>query len=440
MKVVRFFKALSVLLFVVGFFLIGNSLVGTVRFSFSNITVEFPITYFFIGLIVFSVGLIFAHAVWKMLWSIPEKYQKFLEKKRKIKAENLIIDAISSLLAEQPYEAQNATVLADHLLPNNAIVSLLEGFSAHILNEKEKAISVFNKLQKEERLRFLALYGLILESKKQNEHIKIKQYLEDALKLRHDSPWVLRQLLENDLKLIQEGYKTNAEKGIYTRLLSKDMLSKHLALQHFLLGQKFLKHHDVEGAKDSFKKALLEDPSHLAAAIELVQLTKGKDLKVYKILMKSAKIVFHPSLFNGLLISGAFESPTEAYQELSESLSQNNYETALFLSQLALRAQLFEISKHFAEKAMSYQPTSRSKSQLQTVQKLLNIDSSPYMGIALTEDFSWGCKTCCRTFLKYDVFCSKCHSVDTIGYGRVDEKDPQESVKPLDVLLSAASF
>ncbi|CAO5674723.1 MAG: hypothetical protein HEEMFOPI_00110 [Holosporales bacterium] len=418
MKIIRFLKIFLSFIFTIGLVFLINSFNGTAKFEAGNHGIEVPLSYFLIILLIFSVSLVFGYKFWKFLWAIPEKYQAYLKKKRLIKAQNLILDSFSSLAAEQAEEAQNSAHLAAHLDPNNPLILLLEAKAAKALKDHEKAHLLFNKMLKESRLKFLGLYGLILEFKNRKDFLKVDELLTVAIKNRHDSPWVLKQILENDLRLINDGYKGCAEKAPYYKLLNAEEYSKHLSLQHFLMAKKQIQLHDFEGGRESLKKALEEDPKFLGAALELItaSINKHQDHKMYKLLLKTAKSVAHPDLLNALLKFGTNDSMTAAYQNLSEQLPHNNYEVLLFLSDLALKSQLFEIAKHFCDQAIMILPTERTKNQLLSILKSMNADLTEHHHPILQQDYRWLCYSCYKCHDHFDVICKECDSVHTIDY------------------------
>ncbi|MBP9753191.1 MAG: hypothetical protein KBD31_05250 [Proteobacteria bacterium] len=432
MKVVRFLKTFSLLLFVIGLVFVIKTLNGSVKFMMGHYGIEIPISYFFVVVLLFSFLLIFLYKIWKFLWAIPEKYQLYLKKKRLAKAQNLILESFSSLAALQYEEAQNAAHLAGHLDPGNLIIPFLEAQSAKALGDFEKSNSFYQKMLKESRLMFLGLYGLILGFKSKKDFLKVDELLTLAIKNRHDSPWVLNELLENDLRLINEGYKGCGEKGPIYKLLSSEHYSKHLSLQYFILAQRQQKLHDLEGARESLRKALSENPKFLGAAIELINISQNKipDNKFFKMLLKTAKLSPHPDVLMALLKFADYESPTVAYQFVSEQLPHNSYEVLLFLSQLAYKAHLFEIAKHYIDQAIALLPTERTKTHLLKVLKAMNGDLTSHHHPVIVEDYRWICFECYKAHDHFHVICPSCDAANQIEYTNFSVKDikKQETV------------
>jgi HemY protein len=430
LKIMTFFRVFKLIAFFIILAAIAiamSNVSGEVIFILNGLRIEVPLTFFVIGFSGFSLSLVALRALWKAIWLIPEKYHRFLEKKRLMKAQNLILDAAAALAASQPEEADECATLASHLVPQDPVVLYMAAQSASASNNMEKAIIYFNTMLNEPRLKFLGLCGLIQDAQQKNDFLKAAPLLKQALKLRHDSPKLIELLQKNNLKLLENNMTPENYKDEMYKFLTREELAIYTSLQLFLTAKKQEELTNYEEAKNLLKKALNEAPSFTSAAIALsyICLQTSIDNKTFKILLKTASLAPHAQLLNNMLALGKYETPTIAYHFFSEQLSMDHYENLLFLSTLAGNASLMDIAKQLAEKAVSIYPTLRAYQQLANIMATApgNINSPIYSADTIKPDATWHCHSCAHAYNEFHVFCPNCDDLNTINYGILEKKE-----------------
>lgn len=426
MNFFRIFKIVVFFILIACMAIILTNISGEVIFILNGLRIEIPLTFFVIGFSGFSLSLFALRGLWKAVWLIPEKYHRFLEKKRLAKAQNLLLDSASALAAHQPEEAEECATLANHLVPQDPVILYMAAQSAIAANRIDKAIIYFNNMLKEPRLKFLGLCGLIKDAQQKKDFMKAAPLLKQALKLRHDSPKLIELLQKNNLKLLENGLVPENHKDEMYKFLTKEELSIYNSLQLFLTAKKQENIANYEDVKNALKKALNERPSFTAAAIDLsnICLQATGDNKSLKSLLKTASLAPHPQLLNNILLLGKYDSPTIAYHFLSEQLSMEHYENLLFLSTLASNAGLIDAAKQLAEKAFSLQATVAAYQHLTNIigAKQKNMTIPIYSCEVIKPDYTWHCQSCAHTFEQFHVFCPNCDDLNTINYGALDQK------------------
>lgn len=428
----RFLKVGFLFLCAAALFIVLTTFSGIVTLEVNNKTVEMPFSYFVMGGLCFVFGILLLHNVWKLIWSVPKRYQLYLKKKRNQKAQNLVLEGLTSIAAWQPAEAQVATEQAQSLDPNNSLILFVAAQAAHMANDSEKAKTFFHKMLSDQRLRFLGLRGLALEAKKAKDFLKVNEFLKKALEIRHDSPWVLDELMDSNIRLLDLGYNLPLEKTKIAKLVNKSLWSKHVSLYHAMIAEKQLDHLDEEGAKANLKKALNEQPAFIWAALKLASIYKKEHpTKGLKILMRCAQENPHPEVLQLIVSLSKYKTPTEAYQYLSNELNPDKYEVCFFLSDLAAKALLWGEALKWIELAMKIHPTQKAKNLLQTILKATNVDIHPLQVVPLKPDFAWVCKSCNHTFDQWTPICDACEAVDKIHYSEATLAKKQDSVSLL---------
>ncbi|CAO4842818.1 MAG: hypothetical protein CNLJKLNK_01024 [Holosporales bacterium] len=416
MKFFYLVKFVLYCLLLVGTVFFVNTISGHVQFAINNIKVEMPLSYFVVIAILFGLICIMMRGLWNFLWMIPQKYTAFLQKKRHNKVANLIIESFCALQAKQYDEAFSNAQNAIALDPQNPAAKILSSQSAQLTHQWDLAQQIYEDMAKEPRLAFIGVSGLIQVYKNKKDYIKLDQLLVKAFQLRHDSPLVIEETLRNDLKLLDSNYQSVRDKNLLSKMLKKDDWLRHQCLQNYMFAKKYISLHDHTLAKDLLKKSINDVPEFLPAALLLVRICQEADLKVYKLLCKTAKLVPHPALLDGLMTTGGFESAQMAYKTLVDVLDVQHYETQLFLSKLAFNAHHFDAARQLCESAFQNFPTERAKKQLSMIFKSMNSDASFLSTIPTIADSKWLCLACNQENTSYHIFCTHCDTHNHIRY------------------------
>lgn len=423
MKFIKYAKVIFFFLVTISGIIGVNTLKGDVVFSLGEMRIELPIPFFVIGLIIFGIVLLLLRAIWNVIWLLPEKYQRFLEKKRLNKSQNLLLESFAALDAVQPQEAQEAAHLAYHLTPQNPVVLYVAAKSAIAAGKIEKAKNYLELMLKEPRLKFLGLCGLIQIAQNEKNYEKSSLLIQDALRLRHDSPWLIQILQKNTLKLLQKGVPESMIATNVHKFLDREQRDYYMALQLYVRAQKQQNAlSSVDEVKGLLKKSLEVFPAFLPSAIALSTLCikDEYDYKIFKLLLKVVGIKPHPTLLNNLLLIGKYETPTVAYQFFCEKLTLDDYENVLFLARLAANASLLDAAKQLIEKAIQIHPTIRAYEQAMHILSAKGMSFDLNLYEKLKPDYSWNCSSCFHQADAYHVFCPHCDAMDTLNYAYID--------------------
>lgn len=393
---------------------------GMVTLEVNNTVIEMPFSYLIVGLIGSFLFLLICANLWKNLWAIPEKYQHFLEKKQTEKALNLIIEGITALSAHQPTEALNLAEQAYSLTPKNLLMLIINAFAAQKANQQDKAAALFNQMMKEPRLRFLATLGLIEIAKQNNKPLETQNLLKKAIQLRHDSHWLINEILENNIKCILSGHTIDLKDEKYSKLIDKKQWAHHVALHHAFHAQKALNLNNKEDATIWLKKAIEEQEDFTWCIIQLakIYIDEKSNNKAYKLLNKSLSRNPHPDLLNLIAATCPLKTPTEIYHHFcGDILNKDNHDVCLFLSDLAAKAYLWTEAKKWAERALEIHPTPRGIHLLQTAYTELNIviDIKKHYP-ELKSDTTWKCIKCKTQYKDWNILCSTCDTIESISF------------------------
>ena len=340
---------------------------GMATLEVNNTVIEMPFSYLIVGLIGCFLVLLISTSVWKFLWAIPEKYQQFLSKKR-----------------------------------------------------SQKALNLINQMMKETRLKFLATLGLIDIEKQNNKILKVQSLLKKALQLRHDSSWVINEILDNNIKCMLAGHVINIKDQKYSKLIDKKQWAHHVALYHAFAAQKAMELNNIVDTKTNLKKAIAEQENFTWVTINLAKIYRDEksNNKAYKLINKSLSKIPHPDLLSLLAETAPCKTPTETYHHFcGDVLTKDNHDSCLFLSKLAANAQLWGESKKWAERALEKRPTPRGVQLLKTACTALHIAiDANILYPALKQDTAWHCIKCKTPHKDWQIQCRNCEGIDSIQY------------------------
>ncbi len=230
-KGLRFFLSLSVIC-VIGMLI--TSYPGEVKFEWFGYTIALPIGLFIAcSLVAFGLVTLLLN-FWQWLWNLPHNYLKNLQKKRVQRANNLLIDGLSAIAAGQNQEAKEVIGVACELLPENPITQFIAAQASYTTGDEETATRQYTLMLKDRRTSFLGLRGLIIQANGRQDHRLAQEYINRALQVRPDSPWLQDEYLLNTIHLAQKGTFPKIEKNKITKYLTKPRWARHQAMLHWL--------------------------------------------------------------------------------------------------------------------------------------------------------------------------------------------------------------
>ena len=422
MIILRILKGLLLLSSIVGIIILFNQFTGNVVFSINQYKIEMPLSYFFVGLSLIKLLFFILYKIWRWVGIFPKWYHDFLTQKRLKKAHHLTLDALCALASKNVTDAQSFSRSAYSFDQNNPYALVLSAYTAYELKDYGQAKQYFETLLKEPRLQFVGYVGLVSLSLSEKDFVTADALLKKALGLQHDSPWVLEKCLSVDLHLCLRDGTRAQEKPYFYKMLTKDQWQEHEKLRSYA---QILSRNGPESV----------DPSKLLSAFPFLPLiltylaqlgaSLSKDSKIAKAMIKKVQETPHPDLLAVLPTLLGYTNPHDAFLYLSKTLDTQNYEVMLFLSRLALKAQLLESSRQLAEQAFKRFPTKRSYALLQELLRTTHADLTILQKKDLVMDAHWHCTSCASMQETYHLFCPSCQGVNTLVYGGV-----QEAVSP----------
>ncbi len=407
---------------------------GSVSLKWFGYQLEMPVAVLLVALFLLISVCLVIHSLWRKIWQIPELYLKFLQKRKVLKGERLLVKALTAIAAQQPEEAIHSIELAKVLIPSHPFIPVVAAQSAYMGHDSAKAKSYFETMCKDPSLRFLGLRGLILQAREQKDWLQAETFLKQALKLRPDSPWVQEQILENQVQLVETGQAQLIETQGVQRFLKSDVSKSHQAITYWLKAQKSPENVDAYVTSLTKANGLLPDHVPIACGLALAFYQSDNQSKAQKILKNTYKLQPHRDLATCWLKIHPGLKPLEAYQSL-EKLTQphsNHPETWWVMAHAAFEAQLWgQASKYLQDLHTQYGDTQGvcyMIAQLEEAQHPHDHDlirSWWRRAMAAGSEKHWVCQKCDHPSHQWQPICGSCGAINQSqwhGFQKVSDK------------------
>jgi HemY protein len=419
MRFIRFLKVFSILLIFLSLSLVLSTQKGDVIFRIGQKIIELPLSYLMIGAVLMGGLLLLIYQIWALIWSIPERYHRFLDKKKKQKAHNLMVDGLTSLAAWQPKEAMASTELAEKIMPDNQIITYIAAQSAQLAGDNDRASELYTKMLTNQRMRFIALRGLAMIAKQKKDIPQMMDLINKAFDIRHDSPWVVGEWLNVSARMSYLGLPYTLEKHGISKQMDKVVWNRHLGLISTIRAQKALNVGATHEAKNHLKKALDYRSDLVWCAVELAKIHKSESnlSKAQRVLQNAYEKFPHRDLVAVWDKLNPVDARLEKLRYVEKLVKENSksYESYIVLAKYAIDCEIWGQSLHYTQQAIQIAETTEAYNLLQRIQVHLPVATLEFNkdpGI----DYGWYCHTCGHGHDEWSAACMNCDEIDTVAW------------------------
>lgn len=429
----RFFLKLAIICLIVVFLTLNPGQFSIEWFGYKS---TMPVALLLASVFLLVSILILIHHCWRWFQDIPNRTKGFFQKRRIKKFEDVVIEGLTSIAAQQPEEAQSYADLARGLAPNHPLALFLTGQTSYLTQDYALAQSTFALMTEQPSLKFLGLRGSALLAIERQDWARAQTYLEQLYEIRPDSPWVLKQLELNSLKLaLVDSTNTEIDMLPFYRHLAKSDALMH---QGLLLWIK-LKHNTHVKLTDAQQLELLKStyemiPQNAVVASEFAYSLHNHNhrQKALRILQRSYRMEPHRLLADTWLTIHNTSDPIDAYRKIEKLTSQHPHheESYWLLAKAALDADLWGQARHHIQPLLHENPTKS------TYQLMLEIEQREHPDQEFKADFwrtkledihhdwNWTCQNCNHVEETWDAFCSTCGQFGSIDWKKTSLKAP----------------
>lgn len=426
MKVLKLAIFFIKIVLVVAFVIVLTRFPGQLTFHWFGYQVDMGVDVFLM-LLIGGIGLLaIGIALWKWSWSLPLRMMERLRRQRLAKAEKLWLDSLLAFAAGELEESQALSEKSDRLNDQFPMATILGAQAAYAQGYDQKAYTLFLKLSQDGRTQFFGLRGLVMLAQKHGQHQKAYELLQKAYEVRPTSPWVMKNLLQWDLR-----HSVLGESAILVeRLMASDDLNRAegIRLQAIIAWKKAIKaqkEQDYDRYYEAIHEALGLAPDLSPAVFSLAAyydeskrthqaikvLTKG-----YKALPLPRYVDFCARIFQGTSL--------QIYQQVEALVSSHPTHpvSLLILGTFAARAHLWgKARQHLTE----YRQQSAQSQWYCQVMALLETEEFPLqperaeqwidLSLIYPKEPVWQCRHCDAAHDDWDVFCLTCGELDTLS-------------------------
>lgn len=418
---------------------------GQLTFHWFGYQVDIGVDVFFI-LLIGGIGLLVTGiSFWKWAWSLPLRMMERLRRQRLAKAEKLWFDSLLAFAAGELEESQTLSEKSDQLNDQFPMATILAAQAAYAQGHDQKAYTLFLKLSQDDRTQFFGLRGLIMLAQKHGQHQKAYELLQKAYEVRPTSPWVMKNLLQWDLRYGVLGESAT----LVERLMASDDLNRTegVRLQAIIAWKKAMKaqkEQDYDRYYEAIYEALGLAPDLSPAVFSLATYynESKRAQQAIKVLVKGYKALPLPRYvdFCARIFQG---TALQVYQQVEALVSSHPTHpvSLLILGTFAARAHLWGKAHHHLAEYRQQSPQSQWYCQ---VMALLETEEHPLqperaqqwidLSLIYPKEPVWQCRHCNAVQDDWDVFCPTCGELDT--FQRHSEMPPKNLPQPSAALLA----
>lgn len=396
---------------------------GEVDVRVSGYFIQTPLAVVVALLIMLFAFFVLIYRIWSYVKNLPATMRKTFERRRFERGERLLLESLSAIAAEQPEEALQHIAFAKKLIPDHPLTVFVAAQCAHLTQDRTQAREYFTQMSDNLRLSFLGYRGLILQALLEKDWYQADLLLEKAHSLRPDSPWVIRHILANKLRLAEQISTASPLKLAAYRHLPRAQSNQHQALHLYLRAR-----HHLVGSKEyeyMLRRAFDFYPTCTQIAVDLAKsyLEKDEMHAAQKVLIKAFKHMPHRMLAHCFVNTLPQATPLEMYKALNKLIRTHpKHAEALWIqSHYAMLASLWGESRMHTQHLLKHDESEDAYLLLESITYLETPHHTKQIDIYHQQAFSapamqWVCQSCDAVHDHWMVFCPSCDAFDTLAW------------------------
>ncbi|MBW8308989.1 MAG: hypothetical protein K0M45_05045 [Candidatus Paracaedibacteraceae bacterium] len=357
---------------------------------------------------------------------LPAKLKQQLQERRLRRAKECLLESYSAMSSGELDVALDMARKSKGLDKANAFHEIFEAQALFMAGEFEQAELKFEKLRHGRKTKFLGLRGLISMRKKQNRTEETRLLLIEALKDRPHSVWVLKELLDYNLKHLEfDKANTVVEQLRITGHLDKQQSVRYQALVAWLRAVQAKRLGDQSGFETHASQSLKLDPKLTAATLELAQYYyhQGQTSKCIKILERGYENLPHLDYLGAFQTVFGQEVALDQYRHVENVIGKklDHRASHAILATLAIAAKLWGQARLHIN-ILNERPTQLVYALFADLERAEHPNHSQaiadYLKLAVqgAAEGEWMCHNCHTMQLSWNVFCPSCQAFDQITW------------------------
>lgn len=416
---------------------------GEVRLRWLGYEITTQIGFLILAVLVFAGLIAWLYFWWRKTLEAPKRIGRALEESRRRRGYEALTQGLVAIAAGDGSDAQRWAKKAEQLKIDPPLTLLLSAQAAQAAGDVPAAKSRFQAMLNEPGTKFLGLRGLAMLSLKEGDEAAALGYVEEAFRLKPETPWVLDTLFDLAEKQgrldVALGALRTAEKR---KALPQAETERRRALLRLEEAEIFERDGNLAQALAAARDAYRALPAFAPAAVIAARLyaASGKAKEAERVLERAWALSPH-SLLASAYLQGVTPSESLARAKKLCGAHPKDRESLLLLAQLAMEAKENGEAKHLLDQAELAAGSADERlyllqAKLAEVSLAGSLDAQRLKQKALQADAppTWSCRACGHRPLEWRPRCPTCGTFDSLtwqpGAKRPSQAAGQVAVTP----------
>jgi HemY protein len=397
---------------------------GTVTLRWLNWELHSTVGVLILGVVVAATIAALIYRLWRLTIRSPRHYLRRRAQRRRERGYRALTQGMVAVAAGDAEEAKRQARRAATLLNEPPLTLLLAAQAAQLDGDEEAARDYFTRMIERDETAFLGLRGLLMQAIRGGDDAAALELAERAYKERPQTPWVVRTLL--DLQIRQGAWeKAMATLGQAQRisLIAPDQAKRQRAAVLVEQSRAVERAGAAAEALRLAREAHRLEPGFVSAAAQLAGLliAEGKGREATRVIETAWSDTPHPALAQAYSAIKGEESPLDRarrFERLGE-LNRSTRDARLELADVSIAARLWGEARRHLEVAVELGPTARAYRMLAELEEEERGDAEAAArwlrkAAEAAPDPAWVCERCGAAHPNWSAKCESCGSFATL--------------------------
>ncbi|HXV26305.1 MAG TPA: heme biosynthesis HemY N-terminal domain-containing protein [Alphaproteobacteria bacterium] len=399
---------------------------GTVTLRWLNWELHTTVGVLILVVVVAATLAALLYRLWRLTLRSPRDYLSRRRARRRERGYRALTQGMVAVAAGDAEEAKRQARRAGALLDEPPLTLLLAAQAAQLDGDEEAARDYFTRMIERDETAFLGLRGLLMQAVRGGDDAAALELAERAYKERPETPWLVRTLL--DLQ-IRRGQWEQANEALAQaqriRLVGPDQAKRQRSALLVERARALQQGGETGEALRLAREAHRLDPGFVPAAAQLAGLLipVGKVREAGRVIENAWNQSPHPALAQAYAALRADEDPlarARRFERLGE-VNRSTRDARLELAAAAMGARLWGEAKRHLEVALELGATARAYRMLAELEEGERGDPEAAArwlrkAAEAAPDPAWVCERCGAAHQSWSARCEGCGSFATLAW------------------------
>jgi HemY protein len=397
---------------------------GTVTLRWLDWELHSTVGVLIVGVIAAAALAALIYRLWRVTIRSPRDYLRRRAARRRERGYRALTQGMVAVAAGDAEEAKRQARRAAAMLNEPPLTLLLAAQAAQLDGDEEAARDYFTRMIERDETAFLGLRGLLMQAIRGGDDAAALELAERAYKERPQTPWVVRTLL--DLQIRREQW----DKALATlaqaqkiSLIAPDQARRQRAAVLVEQSRAAERAGDAAEALRLAREAHRLEAGFVPAAAQLAGLLiiGGKAREATRVIETAWAEMPHPALAQAYAALKGEEAPLDRarrFERLGE-INRTTRDARLVLAEVAMAARLWGEARRHLEVAVELGPTARAFRMLAELEEEERGDAEAAArwlrkAAEAAPDPAWVCERCGGAQPGWSARCSACGAFATL--------------------------